>query len=77
MVDQSHELLEFAGTTTNVYSKEEVYIHVVIKLWLTLMEDIPFLLLVSKLDVELIPPLAFRCGCWGNTCQCHVIPAAP
>lgn len=36
VVDQSHELLEFAGTTTNVYSKEEVYTHVVMKLWLTL-----------------------------------------
>uniref|UniRef100_A0A672Y4I5 Adaptor related protein complex 5 subunit zeta 1 n=1 Tax=Sphaeramia orbicularis TaxID=375764 RepID=A0A672Y4I5_9TELE len=29
VVDQSHELLEFAGTTANVYSKEEVYTHVV------------------------------------------------
>lgn len=36
VVDQSHELLEFAGTTTNVYSKEEVYTHVVMKLWLML-----------------------------------------
>jgi len=31
VVDQSHELLEFAGTTANVYSKEEIYTHVVIK----------------------------------------------
>ncbi|XP_018523201.1 AP-5 complex subunit zeta-1 isoform X2 [Lates calcarifer] len=29
VVDQSHELLEFAGTTANVYSKEEIYTHVV------------------------------------------------
>ncbi|XP_076020718.1 AP-5 complex subunit zeta-1 isoform X2 [Genypterus blacodes] len=29
VVDQSHELLEFAGTTANVYSKEEMYTHVV------------------------------------------------
>ncbi|KAF6720092.1 AP-5 complex subunit zeta-1 [Oryzias melastigma] len=29
VVDQSQELLEFAGTTANVYSKEEVYTHVV------------------------------------------------
>ncbi|KAM9345581.1 AP-5 complex subunit zeta-1 [Symphorus nematophorus] len=29
VVDQSHELLEFAGATANVYSKEEVYTHVV------------------------------------------------
>ncbi|TNM96695.1 hypothetical protein fugu_014851 [Takifugu bimaculatus] len=29
VVDQSHELLEFAGTTTNVYNKEEIYTHVV------------------------------------------------
>ncbi|XP_054892020.1 AP-5 complex subunit zeta-1 isoform X2 [Poeciliopsis prolifica] len=29
VVDQSHVLLEFAGTTANVYSKEEVYTHVV------------------------------------------------
>ncbi|KAM4716735.1 AP-5 complex subunit zeta-1 isoform 2-T2 [Anableps anableps] len=29
VVDQSHELLEFAGTTVNVYSKEEIYTHVV------------------------------------------------
>ncbi|XP_072225264.1 AP-5 complex subunit zeta-1 isoform X2 [Leuresthes tenuis] len=29
VVDQSHELLEFAGTTSNVYSKEEIYTHVV------------------------------------------------
>ncbi|KAG7239441.1 hypothetical protein INR49_028912, partial [Caranx melampygus] len=27
VVDQSHELLEFAGTTANVYSKEEIYTH--------------------------------------------------
>lgn len=33
VVDQSHELLEFAGTTTNVYNKEEIYTHVVMKLW--------------------------------------------
>ncbi|XP_041863698.1 AP-5 complex subunit zeta-1 isoform X2 [Melanotaenia boesemani] len=29
VVDQSRELLEFAGTTANVYSKEEIYTHVV------------------------------------------------
>ncbi|XP_024920071.1 AP-5 complex subunit zeta-1 isoform X2 [Cynoglossus semilaevis] len=29
VVDQSHDLLEFAGTTANAYSKEEVYTHVV------------------------------------------------
>ncbi|KAM4530541.1 AP-5 complex subunit zeta-1 isoform 2-T2 [Odontesthes bonariensis] len=29
VVDQSHELLEIAGTTANVYSKEEIYTHVV------------------------------------------------
>lgn len=29
VVDQSHELLEFAGTTANVYSQEEVYTNVV------------------------------------------------
>uniref|UniRef100_A0A3Q2UAJ3 Adaptor related protein complex 5 subunit zeta 1 n=1 Tax=Fundulus heteroclitus TaxID=8078 RepID=A0A3Q2UAJ3_FUNHE len=29
VVDQSHELLEFAGTTANVYSRKEVYTHVV------------------------------------------------
>uniref|UniRef100_A0A3Q3GDD8 Adaptor related protein complex 5 subunit zeta 1 n=1 Tax=Kryptolebias marmoratus TaxID=37003 RepID=A0A3Q3GDD8_KRYMA len=29
VVDQSRELLEFAGTTANVYRKEEVYTHVV------------------------------------------------
>uniref|UniRef100_A0A8D3DFF9 Adaptor related protein complex 5 subunit zeta 1 n=1 Tax=Scophthalmus maximus TaxID=52904 RepID=A0A8D3DFF9_SCOMX len=29
VVDQSHELLEFAGTTANVYSKAEIYTHVV------------------------------------------------
>uniref|UniRef100_A0A3P9JPE8 Adaptor related protein complex 5 subunit zeta 1 n=1 Tax=Oryzias latipes TaxID=8090 RepID=A0A3P9JPE8_ORYLA len=29
VVDQSPELLEFAGTTANVYSKEDVYTHVV------------------------------------------------
>uniref|UniRef100_UPI0037E76F78 AP-5 complex subunit zeta-1 n=1 Tax=Semicossyphus pulcher TaxID=241346 RepID=UPI0037E76F78 len=29
VVDQSHELLEFAGATANVYSKEDVYTHVV------------------------------------------------
>ncbi|XP_029014371.1 AP-5 complex subunit zeta-1 isoform X2 [Betta splendens] len=29
VVDQSHELLEFAGATANVYSKEEMYTHVV------------------------------------------------
>lgn len=44
VVDQSRELLQFAGTTTNVYSKEEVYVHVVMKLWLTLAGgySIPF-----------------------------------
>ncbi|XP_055015952.1 AP-5 complex subunit zeta-1 isoform X4 [Boleophthalmus pectinirostris] len=29
VVDQSHELLDFAGTTSNVYNKEEIYTHVV------------------------------------------------
>ncbi|XP_049416636.1 AP-5 complex subunit zeta-1 isoform X2 [Epinephelus fuscoguttatus] len=29
VVDQSHEMLEFAGATANVYSKEEIYTHVV------------------------------------------------
>ncbi|CAN9505833.1 unnamed protein product [Ophioblennius macclurei] len=29
VVDQSHELLEFAGATTNVYGKEEIFTHVV------------------------------------------------
>ncbi|XP_062263705.1 AP-5 complex subunit zeta-1 isoform X2 [Platichthys flesus] len=29
VVDQSHVLLEFAGTTASVYSKEEIYTHVV------------------------------------------------
>ncbi|XP_031176520.1 AP-5 complex subunit zeta-1 isoform X5 [Sander lucioperca] len=29
VVDQSHELLEFAGATANVYSKEGIYTHVV------------------------------------------------
>uniref|UniRef100_A0A3Q4ADU6 Uncharacterized protein n=1 Tax=Mola mola TaxID=94237 RepID=A0A3Q4ADU6_MOLML len=29
VVDQSHDLLGFAGATTNVYSREEVYTHVV------------------------------------------------
>ncbi|CAJ1075878.1 AP-5 complex subunit zeta-1 isoform X2 [Xyrichtys novacula] len=29
VVDQSHELLEFSGATANVYSKEDVYTHVV------------------------------------------------
>nr|XP_020506979.1 AP-5 complex subunit zeta-1 isoform X1 [Labrus bergylta] len=29
VVDQSHELLEFAGATANVYSKEDIYTHVV------------------------------------------------
>ncbi|XP_034394386.1 AP-5 complex subunit zeta-1 isoform X2 [Cyclopterus lumpus] len=29
VVDQSHELLEFAGATAKVYSKEEIYTHVV------------------------------------------------
>uniref|UniRef100_A0A8C6S6J7 Adaptor related protein complex 5 subunit zeta 1 n=1 Tax=Neogobius melanostomus TaxID=47308 RepID=A0A8C6S6J7_9GOBI len=29
VVDQSHDLLEFAGTTSNVYNKEELYTHVV------------------------------------------------
>lgn len=36
VVDQSHELLEFAGATTNVYSKEEIYTHVVMKLRIVL-----------------------------------------
>ncbi|XP_051905946.1 AP-5 complex subunit zeta-1 isoform X3 [Hippocampus zosterae] len=30
--DQSHELLEFAGATSNVYSKQEIYTHVVLVL---------------------------------------------
>nr|XP_057905218.1 AP-5 complex subunit zeta-1 isoform X1 [Doryrhamphus excisus] len=29
VLDQSHELLDLAGTTSNVYSKEEIYTHVV------------------------------------------------
>ncbi|KAM9843733.1 AP-5 complex subunit zeta-1 [Aulostomus maculatus] len=29
VVDQSHELLEFAGATAHVYTKEEIYTHVV------------------------------------------------
>ncbi|XP_028267177.1 AP-5 complex subunit zeta-1 [Parambassis ranga] len=29
VVEQSHELLEFAGTAANVYSREEIYTHVV------------------------------------------------
>uniref|UniRef100_A0A7N6A2Z4 Adaptor related protein complex 5 subunit zeta 1 n=1 Tax=Anabas testudineus TaxID=64144 RepID=A0A7N6A2Z4_ANATE len=29
VMDQSHELVEFAGTTANVYNKEEMYTHVV------------------------------------------------
>ncbi|KAF7656902.1 hypothetical protein LDENG_00034620 [Lucifuga dentata] len=29
VVDQFHELLEFTGTTANVYSKEEIYTHMV------------------------------------------------
>ncbi|KAI3360088.1 hypothetical protein L3Q82_014410 [Scortum barcoo] len=29
VVDQSHELLEFAGATANVYNKEDIYTHVV------------------------------------------------
>ncbi|KAI4822380.1 hypothetical protein KUCAC02_007932 [Chaenocephalus aceratus] len=29
VMDQSHELLEFSGATANVYSKEEIYTHVV------------------------------------------------
>ncbi|XP_074534823.1 AP-5 complex subunit zeta-1 isoform X2 [Halichoeres trimaculatus] len=29
VVDQSHELLEFAGATVNVYNKEDIYTHVV------------------------------------------------
>ncbi|XP_029294348.1 AP-5 complex subunit zeta-1 isoform X5 [Cottoperca gobio] len=29
VVDQSHELLEFAGATANVYNKEEIYTHAV------------------------------------------------
>ncbi|XP_061892601.1 AP-5 complex subunit zeta-1 isoform X1 [Entelurus aequoreus] len=29
VMDQSHELLDFAGATSNVYSKEEIYTHVV------------------------------------------------
>ncbi|XP_077413152.1 AP-5 complex subunit zeta-1 isoform X2 [Vanacampus margaritifer] len=29
VIDQSHELLEFAGATSNVYSKQEIYTHVV------------------------------------------------
>ncbi|XP_072299872.1 AP-5 complex subunit zeta-1 isoform X2 [Eucyclogobius newberryi] len=29
VVDQSHELLDFAGTTANVFNKEELYTHVV------------------------------------------------
>ncbi|XP_049600027.1 AP-5 complex subunit zeta-1 isoform X2 [Syngnathus scovelli] len=32
VIDQSHELLEFAGTTSNVYNKQEVYTHVVLVL---------------------------------------------
>ncbi|XP_061158958.1 AP-5 complex subunit zeta-1 isoform X2 [Syngnathus typhle] len=32
VIDQSHELLEFAGATANVYNKQEVYTHVVLVL---------------------------------------------
>ncbi|XP_061702022.1 AP-5 complex subunit zeta-1 isoform X2 [Syngnathoides biaculeatus] len=32
VIDQSHELLEFAGATPNVYSKQEIYTHVVLVL---------------------------------------------
>ncbi|XP_037111747.1 AP-5 complex subunit zeta-1 isoform X2 [Syngnathus acus] len=32
VIDQSHELLEFAGATSNVYNKQEVYTHVVLVL---------------------------------------------
>ncbi|XP_057717339.1 AP-5 complex subunit zeta-1 isoform X2 [Corythoichthys intestinalis] len=32
VMDQSHELLEFAGATSNVYSKQEIYTHVVLVL---------------------------------------------
>ncbi|XP_061604883.1 AP-5 complex subunit zeta-1 isoform X2 [Phyllopteryx taeniolatus] len=32
VMDQSHELLEFAGATSNVYGKQEIYTHVVLVL---------------------------------------------
>ncbi|KAM4634360.1 AP-5 complex subunit zeta-1 isoform 2-T2 [Polymixia lowei] len=49
VVDQSHELLEFAGTTANVFSKEDVFTHVVWVLgeYLSVSSD-------SRCSVELI-----------------------
>lgn len=40
VIDQSHELLEFAGATSNVYSKQEIYTHVVRRMkWIAVDSD--------------------------------------